>query len=50
MFFQALVSPREGVRMFISGKTFFLHLIEYMLLKVGLKKTNDSQVAIAGDS
>ena len=30
--------------------TFFMHLIEYILSKLGLKKTNDSQVAIASDS
>ncbi|SVE51936.1 uncharacterized protein METZ01_LOCUS504790 [marine metagenome] len=47
MFMQAIISPREGIRMLISGKTFFKHLINYLLFKMGLKKKNDSQQSIA---
>ena len=47
MFIQAIISPKEGIRMLISGKTFFKHLINYLLFKMGLKKKNDSQQSIA---
>ena len=46
MLIQSLKSPKEGIRMFISGKTFFIHLIKYILSTIGIGKKDDIQTAI----
>jgi radical SAM superfamily enzyme YgiQ (UPF0313 family) len=46
MLIQSLKSPKEGIRMFISGKTFFIHLMKYILSKIGIGKKDDVQTAI----
>ena len=33
MIFQSITNPKEAIRMFISGKTFFKHLLNYILSK-----------------
>jgi len=46
MLIQSLKNPKEGIRMFISGKTFFIHLIKYILSSIGIGKKDDIQTAI----
>jgi radical SAM superfamily enzyme YgiQ (UPF0313 family) len=46
MFFQAIRSPKEGIRMLISGKTFFKHLFNYIISKIGFNEKDDSQYLI----
>lgn len=46
MFVQAIRNPKEGIRMFIGGKTFFKHLFNYVFSKIGLNKKEDSQVSV----
>ena len=46
MLIQGITNPKEGIRMLIAGKTFFIHLLKYILSTIGINNKDNNQSTV----